>query len=331
MKQAVFKGANRFELCEVRRPTPKPGEVVVRVEACSICGSDVHLYQWDMAQKGDETPSIVKWGRKVYGYPVHFIMGHQFCGRIEELDAGVTKQQVGDRVVCRGAGAYAEYARAGAVYPMPATMSFEQGAFVEPLSVVVDAIRRSHLKLGDTVVIQGAGTIGLLTLQAARASGAGRVYVTERKPLRLAKARALGADAAIDASTTDVVAAVDDLTAHEGPDIVFDCTGSPEANQRMLEMLPIGGTAVILSSYKQTCELDLNIVMLKSLNLLGMLSGAPCSYDVHSDPFAVAMDLLDAGRVNVDALISATIPLDQINHAFQALARGEEMAVVIKP
>jgi threonine dehydrogenase-like Zn-dependent dehydrogenase len=332
MKQAVFQNARNFIVSDVPKPQAVQTGVVIKVKYCSICGSDVHLYQWDWVPKEPKGAASLKAVSDAFGgIPGHFILGHQYCGEVFEVGPGVENCKKGDRVVARGVGGYAEYAYSDHVYVLPDEITYEQAALIEPLSVTVDAVRKSKMSLGDVVVIQGAGTIGLFTLQCAKAGGARKIIITEISPKRLEKARELGADEVIDAGKTDVIKKVNEITNGFGPDIVFDCTGNPQANRVMMEMLPKWGTAVIMSSYAEHFEIDFNKIMLKCLNIIGMLSGTPDSWAPRSDPFVIAMDLIQKGKVKIDPLISAIMPLGKINEAFAALESGKETAVLIEP
>jgi (R,R)-butanediol dehydrogenase/meso-butanediol dehydrogenase/diacetyl reductase len=332
MRQAVFKGARNFVVEETPRPTVIQGGILIKVAYCSICGSDVHLWEKDPDSKDPGDRSMLRATSEAFGgIPPHLILGHQYSGEVVEVGAGVTSCRVGDRVVGRGAQGYGEYTQTGRVYALPDKITYEQASFVEPLSVTVEAVRRSRLQLGDVVVVQGAGTIGLFTLQAARAAGARRIYLTEISDARLEKARGFQPDELIDVKKTDPVARVRELTAGRGPDIVFDCTGNPEANRTMIELLPRRGRAVVMSSYLGPFELDWNRIMLKSVDVLGLLAGTPGDWNARCDAFEVAIHLLETGQVRVDPLITAVVPLEKINEAFAALAEGREMAVLVKP
>jgi (R,R)-butanediol dehydrogenase / meso-butanediol dehydrogenase / diacetyl reductase len=332
MKQAVFQNARNFVVMDVPDPEPLEGQVLVKVKYCSICGSDVHLYEWDWEPedpKGQATLNVIS--EAFDGIPAHFILGHQYSGEVVSVGPGVSYCKPGDRVVARGAGGYGELTLSDLAYVLPEEISYEQAAFIEPLSVAVDAVRRAKMRLGDMVVIQGAGTIGLFTMQCAKAAGARQVIITELSDQRIEKAKEFGADHVIDVKTADVLQQVNELTGGFGPDIVFDCTGNPEANRMMLDMLPKWGKAVIMSTYLDYFEVDFNRIMLKCLEVIGWLSGPPENWEPRSDPFLIAMDLIRKNKVKIDPLISAVMPLDQINEAFEGLESGREMAVLIKP
>ncbi len=180
MRQAVLEAPKRFVVQEVPKPEAVAGTLVVKVRFTSICGSDIHLWEWGPSPEDPKAKhAFDAVSQAFFGFPPTFILGHQISGEIADIGDRDTPFRQGQRVVIRGAGGYAEYALAmglfGAtlsevVYPLPDEVSDEQGALVEPLSVAVDVVRRSGLRLGDVVVVQGAGTIGLFVLQALERS-----------------------------------------------------------------------------------------------------------------------------------------------------------------
>src|SRR4051812_3403417 len=207
MRALVYEGAWQMPLRQIDPPVPEMDDVIVSVRAAGVCGSDVHGFT---GSTGRRTPGIV--------------MGHEFSGVVTSLGTNVKEHAVGDRVVvqplmtcgvcvmCRAGrrnvclnrtligmtthGAYAEAVRVPQeqLYRLPDNLSWEQGSLVEPLSVALHAVNLTPWNLMDTVVVVGAGTIGLLVLLAARLKGAGRIIVTDRSPHRLDLAQQLGAD-----------------------------------------------------------------------------------------------------------------------------------------
>lgn len=342
MKSAVLVDSCKFEIQEVPKVELVPETLLLKVKYTSICGSDIHIWQWGPVPRTEkEKRSFEAFGKAYFGLPPAAILGHQLSGEVVETGPGVEQYKPGDRITIRGAGGYADYAVAmglgghplsSVVYPLPDEVSYREAALVEPLSVAVDAVRRSRLNLGDVAVVQGAGTIGLFVMQCAKAAGARRVIVTEVSDIRIEKAGELGADEVVNARRENVVERIHELTDGFGPDIVFDCAGNPEATRTMIEFAPNGrGKAIIVSTYEQPFEIDLNMVMMKNLQMVGFLSGLPGSYPPQSDPFAIAIELIRSGRVKVDSMVSSVMPLEQINEAFTRLSKAEEMVVLIEP
>lgn len=247
--QGLFKtakGVGNMELRETPVPEPQANEVLLEVKAAGICGTDIHIMH-------DQFP---------YWPPV--IMGHEFSGQIVRVGSEVTDYQPGDRVVgephtkacgrcelCRTGniqlcaqkrspgwgihGAFAKYLvmPTHLLHRIPDSMSFEEAAVVEPTAnVVQDVLERGRVEPNDTVVILGPGTIGLLSVMAARAAGAGTVIVVGARgdiPMRLPKAKELGADEVIQAEEEDPVEAVRRITGGRGADLVVEASGSPRA------------------------------------------------------------------------------------------------------
>ncbi len=238
MKALVYDGAWQMPLRQIDPPSPTPDDVIVAVQAVGICGSDVHGFT---GSTGRRTPGIV--------------MGHEFSGIVAQTGAAVSSHNVGDRVIvqplatcgtcdmCRLGrpnvcynrtligmhthGAYAECVRVpqDQLYRLPDTVSWEQGAMVEPLSVAMHAVNLTPLSLMDTVVIVGAGTIGLLALLAVRLKGAGQIIVTDLSPHRLALAKQLGADIVVNIAERDPIAVVNDATGGAGAHAVIEAVG----------------------------------------------------------------------------------------------------------
>ncbi len=278
--------------CEVPKPVCKPDEVLVQVKAVGICGSDVHIYEW--------TPNY----EHTIPY-MPYIMGHEYAGVIVEVGSEVKERKVGDRVVCRPFnecghchycksgqrfyclngktprglckdGAYAEYCamQEDEVVPMPDSMSFEQGALVEPGIVTCSAVIDSRINFGDFCVIQGPGPIGLMTLLFAKAYGAGRCVVvgTKRDKLRLELAKELGADYVLLGDEVNVVEEVQKLTGGYGADIVFECTGVPAMVQTALDSVVRSGKVVLVGIYPKAGEINLTTTVRNAKQLIGTYS-----------------------------------------------------------
>ncbi|MBW2638186.1 MAG: alcohol dehydrogenase catalytic domain-containing protein, partial [Deltaproteobacteria bacterium] len=249
MKAAVWYGKEDIRIENIPEPSVGAGQVKIRIEACGICGSDLHEYA--------SGPFIIParphplTGRE--GGPI--ILGHEFSGEVAEVGEGVTKVQPGDRVTvnpliycgechyCRKGnhllcsklatvgfawdGAFAEYG----VFPeysilkLPDSVTYEMGACVEPLAVAVHAVNRSGLKIGDNVVVIGAGPIGLLVQQACKVAGAGKVFVSEPMKARIKTAEKMGANAVLNPAEVDIGKEIASLTDGLRADIAFDCVG----------------------------------------------------------------------------------------------------------
>ena len=296
LQALVVVAPNRLEIREVPVPEPGPNEVLARVRAVSICGTDAHLIRGDYP--GFWPPA----------FP--FIPGHEWAGEIVGLGSGAERfgWSVGDRVagtshdacgVCRECvegrynlcenygkpglhrqyghsiqGADATYVVHGVkcIFPLPDALTFEDGALVDPASIALHVANRGNIIPGDTVAITGAGAIGLLAGDAARIRGAARVIVVGRGQ-RLAKAAALGFET-VDSTAGDPVAAVRGMTAGLGADVVLECAGVPEVIEWALEMLRRGGRCAVVGIPTQGVELALQKLVLDELELVGSRASA---------------------------------------------------------
>ncbi len=315
MKAAVFRGIGEVEVADVPRPVPGPGEVLIRVGYCGICGSDLEAFHTGMYEPG-------------------LIMGHEFAGVIAEVGPEVAGWQVGDRVVvgdaipcgacapCREGrlnacesltmigvthdGALAEYARIAAVglYRLPDAVSLRRGALVEPLTVALHGVRQSRLRAGDHALVMGAGPIGLLTLQCALLAGARTVAVTEVDPTRAALAARLGATAVLNPMRDNVGVALAGLTGGRGPDVIYICTGAPAPFRDAISLVRKGGQIYLLGLCVEPVEADFMSVVLNDLCIEGSLAGQLV--------FPAAIDLVAQGRVDVESLVSHEIALDEV-------------------
>ncbi len=318
------------------RPDPRPGEgdVVVAVRAAGICGSDVHGY---LGLTGRRQPGVV--------------MGHEAAGEVLEVGAGVTSVQAGDRVALRsilpcGAcdrcrqgepnicpnrrglgmqfdGAYADriVLPAQMLLTLPDTLSYPDGALIEPLAVAMHAVNRTPFDLMDTVVVIGAGAIGLLTLVAARLRGAGSIVVTDRNEHRLAVARTLGADVTVNVDVDDPVTVVRDATGRRGADAVFEAVGIGPTVAQSLATARSGGQVTWIGNSLPTVELSMQELVTRELTLRGAYT--------FNEEFEQAADALASGRIDIRRLVEHTAPLDHGPEIFRQLGTAELDAVKV--
>ncbi len=334
MRAAVFMGKEHIVVEE--RPVPEcgPEDVLIGVRDCGICGSDLAAYK-----TGNYEPGVV--------------IGHEFSGVVEEVGRAVTSVVPGDKVVGNGVlacgrcsycrkgrpslcdelemtgvtidGAFADYIKLpeGVVYRMPGSLTFRQATMVDPLANVLRGVSLSSLKDGDSVLIQGAGPIGLLTLQAVHDAGAVKVWVTEVNPARLKMAERLGADAAINPLDTSVEVFLE-REGGEGPDLVFDCSGVPQTLAVDPTLVRKAGEIVVLGVCEESVEADFFTVVLNELTI----KGSYCGYNEYPS----ALQALAEGRVDADPLISSIIALEDIVvGGFEPLNRGsDDIKVVVE-
>lgn len=342
MRAAVTRDWNEICLEDVPVPQLEPGEVLVRVGACGICGTDLKIVSG--VYKGSWPPSLP------------FIQGHEWAGTVAALGEGVTGLQVGERVAaenhkgcgtclnCRrgrynlcevarsrgkayklyghsAQGAFAEYAArpAGLLHKLPDTVSFEEGTIVNQGALGLHAIRRCRIEPGDTVAVVGPGLVGLITVQLAKAVGATRVIIVGRGP-RVEMAKELGADDAVDIASTDAAEGIRALTGGRGVDCAFECAGAPAAVVASINCVKRGGRVALvgLTGNKQV-SFDTDRIALDEIDVFGVRS-SPNAYPE-------LINLIAAGKVNVKKLISRLYPLEKIGEAFDAFRRREGGAI----
>jgi L-iditol 2-dehydrogenase len=330
MQALVVLEPNVMEIHEVPVPVPGPNEVLARVRAVSICGTDAHLIHGDYP--GFWPPA----------FP--FIPGHEWAGEIVALGPGAERfgWTVGDRVagtshdacgVCQKCvegrynicenygrpglhkqyghsvqGVDATYAVHGVkcIFPLPAGLSFAQGAVIDPASIALHVANRGGITPGDTVAITGAGAIGLLAADAALVRGAGRVILLERNAGRLVKARSMGFEA-IDTAEGDPVATVRALTGGLGADVVLECAGVPQTVAMALLMLRRGGRCAAVGIPTVGVEIAMQKLVLDELELVGCRATA--------GEMRRVMPLVEQGRIRVDDVITHHFPLERYPEA----------------
>jgi (R,R)-butanediol dehydrogenase / meso-butanediol dehydrogenase / diacetyl reductase len=330
MKAAVLQGTGTLAIEEVEPPRAEPGELVLAVRDCGICGSDLHA---------------------VHTMPPGTIFGHEFCGEVVAVGDGVAGWDVGDRAVtlpffscercdrCRrgdgmfckeirgiglGAvqGAYAERVR---VQPenslkIPETVGFRDAALVEPLAVGLHGIRRSRLERGGTCIILGAGPIGIATLLWARELGA-RAIVSDPSPGRRAMAERLGATAVVDPTTQDPGSVAESI-AGEDVAAVFECVGVKGLIQSAMLMAPLRARVVVLGVCMATDEIFPIHGILKEIEIDFVLGYT-------KSEFRETLDAVASGRFDPRPMITDVIDLDAVPAMFAALATPNTQCKVL--
>ena len=343
MKSLLLTEYSKLVLADLPRPAPGAHEVLVQVAACGICGSDVHGFD---GSSGRRIPPIV--------------MGHEAAGVIAGVGTGVAKFQAGDRVtfdstVYCGECAYCrkgemnlcdrrevigvscgEYRRQGAfaefivvperiVYKLPNDMSFPEAAMLEAVSVALHAVKVSGVKKGETALVVGAGMIGLLTMQAARAVGCARVMIADTDETRLTLAELLGATEALRGTGGAIAEATLGRTDGVGADVVFDAVGRSETVLESIDSVCKGGTVTLIGNIAPQVTLPLQKVVSRQIRLQGSAAS--------SGEYPEAMDMIESGRIQVRPLITAVAPLDEGPQWFERLHAHEPnlMKVVLTP
>lgn len=338
MRALVFERPWEMPLRQIEEPSPAAGEVLVAVRAAGVCGSDVHGFT---GSTGRRKPGI--------------IMGHEFTGTIARLGPGTQGWRVGERVVvqplstcgscalCRAGrsnicehrtligmsshGAYAELVRVPQrqLFRLPERLSWEHGALVEPLAVALHAVNCTPFNLMDSVLVVGAGPIGLLTLLAARLKGAGTIIVTDRSRHRLALARRLGADLAIDVNEQDPAPAVLDATGGAGVHVALEAVGSSATVQQALALTRTGGHMTWIGNAAPEVSLNMQQVVTREITVRG-------AYGFGVE-FGQALAAIGDGRMDMAPLVERVAPLEDGTRLFHDLATGasDVVKVILTP
>jgi (R,R)-butanediol dehydrogenase / meso-butanediol dehydrogenase / diacetyl reductase len=336
MKACVFKAIGApLEVVELPDPVAGSGELIVRVKACGICGSDLHA----------ATSAKAK-------LPAGTIMGHELAGAVDQIGAGVTGFERGDPVVvmsylacgectnCRAGagvrcdamrmvgfgdvpGGYAELikTRPGSVFKIPKMMSFRAAATVEPLVVGLHGLRRARFQTGESCVIMGAGSIGLMTLLWARFAGAHAIVVSELQLDRREVALKVGADAAVDPRMHSPAAAMARITG-AGPDVIFECIGEAGTMAQAISHAPRGGRVTIMGVSMEDDGFPPGLAMSKELDVNFSLGLEPGEVET-------AISVLASGRISTEPMITHTVGLDDLPRAFAALTKPSNQTKVI--
>jgi len=321
MKALVLEEYNKLVYRDVDEPQPATGEVLIRVKACGICGSDVHGMD---GSTGRRQPPV--------------IMGHEASGIIIKTGEGVTRWKEGDRVTFDSTvyplndwytlkGLYnlsenrevvgvspKEYKRHGAfaeylvipqhiLYKIPDNVSFEQAAMVEPAAVAAHAVSISGVGVGDSAVVFGSGMIGTFIVAMLKAAGATPVIAVDVDENKLEMARKFGADIIINSNTGDVIESVKSYTKGRGADFGFEAVGISATVNSMINSIRKGATAVLVGNLSPSIEFPLQKVVTSEIKVLG--SCAICG------EYEIVLDMIAGGTLKVDDMISAVAPLEE--------------------
>ena len=340
MRVAMYYNNHDVRLEELPEPEIGPGELLVKVEASGICGSDV--MEWYRIQKA---PTV---------------LGHEVAGTIVQTGAGVERFKEGDRMVvthhvpCNSChyclsghhtvcdtlrettfepGGFSEYLRVPAinvdrgVFVLPDGLSFDEASFAEPLACVYRGQRRANIQPGQTVIVLGSGLAGLLHINLARALGAGRIVATDMVPNRLAAAKNLGADFTF-LATDDIPARLKEVNDGRLADLVIVCTGAPSALQQGLDSVDRGGTVLFFAPTDPGVKISVSVNDLFFRNdatLTTTYAGAPAD-------LATALEMIGSGRVQVGEMISHRLGLEEAGLGFKLTAEAQSsLKVIIQP
>lgn len=340
MKVAMYYANNDVRTEEAPRPEAGPGELVLRIMASGICGSDV--MQWYREGRGP------------------LVLGHEVAGEVVEVGEGVEGFKVGDRVaaahhvpcntchyclsghhtVCDTLrstnfhpGGFAEFVRLPqinvdrGVFRLPEEMSYEEATFIEPLGCVYRGQRAAGVTIGQSVLVIGSGISGLLHVQLAKALGAAFVASTDLLDFKMEAALKLGANTTIHA-TDDVAGEFKKANAGRGADVVMLCAGAPQAIEQALQSVDRGGSVLFFAPAFKNAEVTLPVNKLFWRNEITLTSSYAANYNEHM----AALNFIVGGRVNVREMITHRLPLSEAQRGFELTERGDEsIKVIIEP
>ena len=343
MKALLLKQYMQLELTDMPKPTIQADEVLVRVKACGICGSDVHGID---GSTGRRIPPLV--------------MGHEAAGVVAEIGSEVKHFREGDRVTfdstiycghcfyCRKGrpnlcdnrlvlgvscedyrqhGAFAEYVAVPQhiIYALPDALPFEHAAMIEALSIAVHGVGLTPIPLDSTAVVVGSGMIGLLVIQALRLAGCMRVFAVDIDDAKLKLALQLGAEEGLNPKSCDVPSCVRERTGGRGADISVEVVGATDPLNTALTSVRKGGVLILVGNLSPKVELSLQSVVTREIQVLGSCSSA--------GEYPACIDLLARGAIQVEPLISARVPLSEGPDWLHRLYRKEPnlMKVILQP
>jgi L-iditol 2-dehydrogenase len=336
MKRATMTAPGQIEISEATAPTPGAGQVLLRIQRIGVCGSDIHVFH----------------GKHPYtSYPV--VQGHEFSAIVEAVGPGVSGIELGQKVTampqvvcgecppCRrgdehicdrlkvqgfqapGCAQQLWVTAAEKIVKLPDNFSFEQGALVEPISVAVHAVARAGDLSGRRAVVLGAGPIGNLVAQAARASGA-KVLITDLSDHRLEVARRCGLADTSNPAREDLQTAARRVFGEAGFDLAFECVGVEATLTAAIENLAKGGTLVVVGVFGDKPRMDLGLVQDRELRIIGTLMYQRPDYEQ-------AVAWIDSGAITTEPLMSEHFSMDQYLDAYRYIdeKRDQTMKVFI--
>ncbi len=343
MKGSFFVGADKnpkFEVREMAFGPLGPRDVLVNNKACGICGTDVHIYHGEKGS-ADVTPPVV--------------LGHEFAGVVVEVGSEVTGVKPGDHVAldpnmycnqcmpCRMGkkqecehlfalgvnvnGGFAEYSVCPETqcFKVRDDISFDEAAMAEPLACVVHGIDQAQIQPGQTVLVIGGGTIGLMMVQMARLCGASTVILSEPVEMRRKIGMEVGADAAIDPIHEDVPGRIKEICGRDGADVVIECVGRPFAVEQAFAAAGFAATILLFSvpGVDATVPLPLFDVYKKELRIVGSM--------INPDTHQRAVNLINSGRLELKKLITHVFDLEHMDEAIHMQMSAESIKVVVHP
>ena len=343
MKSAYFMGADKdvkFEVKEEQIPEVKDNDVLIKVSACGICGTDVHIYHGEEGSAPVDPPVV---------------LGHEFSGVVEKIGSKVTKFKVGDHVCadpnmycgsCRPClngkkqncehlyalgvntnGGFEEYCLCpeNNLFKVGNDIDLDVACMAEPLACAIHGIDRAGIRMGDNVLVIGGGTIGLLMIQLAKNAGAAKVLLSEPVKMRRDIALSIGADGAIDPINEDLNKRIYDYLGVDGADVVIECVGNKGAVSQAIGASCAGATVLLFSVPKphSTVDLPLMDVYKKELTIKGSI--------INPDTHQRAVDMINNNRIEIKKLITHSYDLNHLEDAIKMQMSADSIKVIVKP
>jgi L-iditol 2-dehydrogenase len=347
MKAVILHGPdnypNNYEVMEIDRPTIADDEILLHMRAAALCGTDKRIFT----------------GAKTKGVRPDSVVGHEICGDIVEVGSRVVGYQKGERVAIANVipcghcpaclsgrenacmnrkaigyefnGGFEEYIRiphicieSGNVVKLPESVSYEAGALIEPLACCIRGLRNTGTTFGDTVLIIGAGPIGLMHLELSKAAGASKVIVSELDADKREKALKLGADRVVDSANEDLAKIISDETNGYGVDRIIMAIGVTGLVNDTLKLCKKGGTVCLFAGFPKgkTADIDPSIIHYNELHVTG-------STAYKREDYLQAASMVKAGRINLDEIVSARFTIDEFRDALDLHMSGKALKVVI--
>ena len=340
MKASYFLGNKSFEVRDVEPQQPGNDEIMIKVGACGICGTDVHIFHGEKGS-AEVVPPVVL-GHEFAGEIVaigkavrHFAVGDHvtvdpniYCGKCEFCKSG--KKQLCENLYAIGVnrnGGFAQYCTVpeAQCIKLRKDIPYQVGAMAEPVACCLHGIRRVKIGPGDTVCVIGGGAIGLIMVQLAKLAGASAVVVSEPVEMRRNVSMQVGADDTIDPFHEDLFGRFQELTGEQGADVVIECVGRAEASHQAITLANKGGHILLFSVPKPGAEvsLDLTSVYQKELDIYGSF--------INPDTQSRAVALINSGRLDLLPIITHQYPLSQLEQAIQKQMDMDSLKVVIDP
>jgi (R,R)-butanediol dehydrogenase/meso-butanediol dehydrogenase/diacetyl reductase len=306
LKAAVYHGIRDLRVEEVAAPKPGPGEAKIRVKYCGICGSDLHEY--------------------LHGLFPQSPFGHEACGKITEVGREVKGFQVGDEVITVHKGAFAEYLVCPQETMMrkPGAMSWERAAVVEPLAGAAYAIKRGGIRSDDTVLIAGAGPVGLMLVLGLKAIGVKKIYMTEITETRRKKAEELGTTVVLNPLAEKIPARIKELTAGQGVDVAIEAVGIEASLKDCLASVRYRGTVIVQGIFTERVP----------VHMLGFVTRETTMIGTNSIDLPLAIAWINTAGIKPESIVTKVIPLEQITvEGFECLTRKdkEDIKILVAP